>query len=175
MLQGEPHEVLSSQITKKQRQKPSNQTRLKNLRTGKVFEKAFHQSDTVEEADIEKRTIKHLYTTKGEYWFSDKDNPKDRFSLSEDIISGKEFLKENELVSALMFNDTIIGITLPIKVELTVTEAPPAVRGNTAQGATKQIVLESGARISAPLFIDEGDIIRVNTETGEYAERVEKS
>jgi elongation factor P len=84
-----------------------------------------------------------------------------------------KFLKENSDVDAMLFDDIVIGVTLPIKVELKVTEAPPAVKGNTANGANKQITLETGAIVNAPIFIQEGEIVRINTETGEYVERVQ--
>ncbi|MEK7568786.1 MAG: elongation factor P, partial [Patescibacteria group bacterium] len=88
---------------------------------------------------------------------------------------GKEgFLKANTIVTAMVFDEKIIGVRLPIKVDLLVKEAPPAVRGNTVQGGTKEVTLETGATIYTPMFINEGDLIRVNTETGEYADRVEK-
>jgi len=175
VLEGEPYEVLYSQVTKKNRQKPSNQTKIKSLVTGKVTDKAFHQSDSVEEADIESKKIKYLYSNHGEFWFCEESDPSKRFSLSgEQVGTSGVFLKKDSLVEALIFDEKIIGIKIPIKVDLVVTEAPPAVRGNTAQGATKQITLESGALVNAPLFINEGDIVRINTETGEYVERAEK-
>jgi elongation factor P len=143
--------------------------------SGRVVEQAFHQSDKVDEADINKKLIKYLYNNKGEFWFSDIDNLKDRFALSEEIVGDNHmFIKENGEVTALTFNDEIIGISIPVKIDLKVKEAPPGVRGNTAQGGTKQVVLETGATVYAPLFINEGDIIRINTETCEYVERVEK-
>jgi len=83
-----------------------------------------------------------------------------------------KFLKENSIISALVFNEKIIGLKMPIKAELKVTEAHPAVKGNTAQGATKEAVLETGAMVQVPLFVKEGDVIRINTETGQYVERV---
>jgi len=175
-LDGQPYEVLSSQITKKQRQKPSNQTKLKNLVNGKVIERAFHQSDTVTEASLEKRSRIYLYNRRAEYWFVDPNNPKDRSSIDEQLIRDKKrFLKEKTPVDILYFDNSPIGIKLPIKVELAVIEAPPSLRGNTAQGGTKQITLETGAVASVPLFINEGDVIRINTETGQYVERVSKS
>ena len=90
------------------------------------------------------------------------------------IGTSADFLKPNSELTAILFNDKIINIELPVKMDFRVTEAPPAVRGNTAQGGVKQIKIETGATISAPLFINEGDIIRVNTQTGEYTERVDK-
>lgn len=176
VLENEPYEVLTSSTAKKNRQKPVNQTKLKNLINGRVIEKAFHQSDKLEEADINKRTIKYLYNNRGEFWFSDPQNPKDRFQISEAVIGEHTpFLRENSKVVGLTFNDDIIGISLPIKIELKVTEAPPGIKGNTAQGGTKVVTLETGSTVLTPLFINEGDIIRINTETGEYVERVEKS
>lgn len=173
VLDGAPYEVLSSNILRKQQRKPVNQAKIKNLITGKVIEKAFHQSDRIEEADIETQNIVYIYNNKGEFWFRDTDDKSKRFSLSEDIVGDKmKFVKKESEISALVFNDKIIGIKIPIKAELKVTEAPPAVRGNTAQGANKQVTLETGATINAPIFINEGDVVRVNTETGEYAERV---
>ena len=175
VLSGEPYEVLSSQTKKKNRQKPANQTKLKNLLTGSVIEKAFHQSDKVEEADIETKTVVYLYNNKGSWWFCEKDNPKERFELGGGVLGDAGvYLKENATVDALTFKGEIIGIKIPVKVDLEVKDAPPAVRGNTASGATKQVTLETGVTISAPLFVEEGDIVRVNTETGLYSERVEK-
>ena len=90
----------------------------------------------------------------------------------EQVGNGAKFIKPNTMLEVLSWKEKQIGLKLPIKVELKVTEAPPAVRGDTSKGGTKQITLETGATINAPLFINEGEIIRVNTETGEYVERV---
>jgi len=175
VFENEPYEVITSNTAKKNRQKPVNQTKLKNLINGRVVEQAFHQSDKVQEADISKRTIKYLYSNKGEFWFCDPENLQDRFQLSEEVIGeNAKFIKENGEITGLTFNGDIIGITLPIKIELKVTEAPPGIKGNTAQGGSKVVTLETGTTISTPLFINEGDTIRVNTETEEYVERVDK-
>ncbi len=177
ILDNEPWEVLSSQITKKSRQKASNQTKLKSLKTGKVVERTFHQADSVKEADISKKTIKFLYSNKGVFWFCEENDPSARFTLSELIIGeNSKFMKENTLLDAIIFNnknsEEIIGIKLPIKVELKVVEAPPNIKGDTISGGDKKVILETGAEVVTPLFIKEGEMIRVNTETGEYAERV---
>jgi elongation factor P len=175
VFENEPYEVMSSNTAKKDRQKPVNKTKLKNLINGRVIEKGFHQSDKLEEANISKRTIKYLYGNKGEFWFSDPNNPQDRFKLNEETIKENiPFLKEGSEITGLTFNDDIIGISLPIKMEFEVAEAPPGIKGNTAQGGSKVVTLETGASVSTPLFINEGDIIRINTETKEYVERVEK-
>ncbi len=176
ILNGDPFECLSSHVFRKQQRKPVNQTKLRNMRSGKVIEHSFHGADKIEEADIETKKIMFLYHNKGEYWFCEDGERSKRFALEEGIFGSEHaFMKENSTVTALVFQDDVIGVRLPIKVELKVTEAPPAVKGNTAQGANKQITLESGTTVNAPLFINEGDIVRVNTETGEYVERVEKA
>lgn len=173
VLDGAPYEVLSSNILRKQQRKPTNQVKLKNLMTGKTAEKSLGQSDSAPEADIETQNIVYLYNNRGEFWFRDVNDKSKRFNLSEEIVGDQiKFIKENSEIIALVFDDKVISIKIPIKAELKVTEAPPAVRGNTAQGANKQVTLETGATINAPIFINEGDIVRVNTETGEYAERV---
>ncbi len=171
--QDEPYEVIDSHVFRKQQRKPVNQTKLKNLMTGKVIEQSFHQSEKVDEADIQSRQIKYLYANRGEFWFCEIDNPAKRFQLSADLVSDKlKYVRQNDTVDLLSFKDQSMGLAIPIKVKLKVKEAAPAVRGNTAQGATKQIVLETGVTITAPLFVNEGDIVEVNTETGEYTSRV---
>ncbi len=175
LMDGAPYEVLDAHVFRKQQRKPVNQTKLRNIITGKVTEAAFHVSDKVEEADLSLKPAKYLYTNKGEFWFCDPANPSDRFELKEDVIGpAGTFLKPNSIVDALVFDEKIISLRIPIKVELLVKEAPPAVRGNTSQGGTKEITLETGATIQAPLFINEGDIVRINTELGTYVERVDK-
>lgn len=173
LLNGAPYEVLDAHIFRKQQRKPVNQTKLRNLLTHKVTERAFHVSEKVDEADVSTRGIKYLYHNRGEYWFCDPNNPADRFFLTDEIVGAPgSFLKPNAAIDALVFDGKIIGLKVPIKVDLRVTEAPPAVRGNTAQGGVKQVTLETGAVINAPLFVNEGDLVRVNTETGTYVERI---
>jgi len=179
ILDGEPYEVISSHVSRKQANKPVNQTKLKSLVSGKVIEKSFHQSEKVSEADMSTREIIYLYNNHDEYWFSEKNDPSKRFTLPKDVVGNEIiFVKEKTPVGALIFdNDNekkIIGIKVPLKVELLVAEAPPGIKGNTAQGGTKQVVLETGATVTTPLFINEGDIVRINTGTREYAERVDK-
>lgn len=175
LLGEEPYEVLDAHVFRKQQRKPVNQTKLRHLITGKVTEQAFHVSEKVEEADLGLKPVKYLYTNRGEWWFSAEDNPADRFKLPDDTVGvAGQFLKPNSVVDANLFNDEIISLRIPIKVDLLVKEAPPAVRGNTAQGGSKEIVLETGAKIQAPLFVNEGDVVRINTELGSYVERVDK-
>ncbi len=177
IYENEPWEVLSSHVFRKQQRKPVNATKLKNLMTGRITEVSFHVSDKIEEADIEKQEVKYLYAKDGregrEFWFCDAKDPSKRFELEEEMIGAPaKFLKPNIVVDAMLFDEKIIGLKLPIKMELKVVEAHDATRGNTAQGATKSVKLETGAEIQVPMFIKEGDIVRINTEEGMYTDRV---
>lgn len=173
VLDGEPWEVIDSHVFRKQQRKPVNATKLKNLITGKVTERSFHVSEKVEEAEIDERDVKFLYQNRGEFWFCEAEDPSKRFKIDENFIGIQaKFIKKDSIVQALSFGEKVISMKIPIKIDLKVTEAQPAVRGNTAQGGTKTVRLETGAEIQVPMFIKEGEIVKVNTETGEYAERV---
>lgn len=175
IYKNEPCEVIESHVARKQAMKPQNQTKLRSLLSGRVISVTFHSAEKAEEADIESRELKYLYTGKGESWFCDPKHPADRFGIKADLMDGKEgFIKSDTLVTAMFFDEKVIGIKLPIKVDLLVKEAAPAVRGNTVSGGSKQVVLETGATVNVPMFINEGDLLRINTETGTYAERVDK-
>jgi len=172
----EPYEVLSSHIFRMQQRKPVNQTKLRHLVSGKVTEISFHQNETVAEADIDAMRANYLYTNRGESWFAEEDNPKNRFSFPEDAVHDKvQWLAQNSVVDVLTYKDKPMTIKIPVKVELEVKEAPPAVKGNTVSGGTKLAELSTGAKVNVPLFINTGDIVRINTDTGEYTERVEKA
>jgi elongation factor P len=173
---GDPWKVLEYAFIRMQQRKPVAQLKIENLLNGKVVDYSAHQNEEFEEAEIEMTPVVFIYQNRGEYWFNEKGNPKNRFQLKVEIMgNAAQFLKPNLEVTAYKFGEKIINVELPIKMDLKVTEAPPAIKGNTAQGGTKLVTLETGAKINAPLFINEGDILRINTTTGEYAERVEKS
>jgi elongation factor P len=173
---GEPYLVTASHVFRKQQRKPVNITKLKNLKSGRVLEVTFHQNETAEEAELETKTLTYIFQKPGEYWFHTAGSPADRFALPEDLVGEQgRFLKERSDIDALLFQDEIIGLKFPIKVELKVKEAMPAVKGNTSSGAQKEVTLETGATLMVPMFINEGDVISINTENGEYSERIEKA
>ena len=174
ILDGQPYEILESFSFFKGRGSSVVPTKIKNLITGAIISKTFHPGEKFEEAEIEKITVKFLYSHRDRLFFCEENNPSARFDLPKDIIGDSAiFLKQNQIVDGLRFKEQIINISLPIKVQLRVTEAPPGAKGDRAQSGTKVITLESGAQINAPLFVEVGDIIEVNTETGEYGRRVE--
>lgn len=181
MHEGEPCEVMASHVFRKQQRKPVNATKLKNLLSGRVIEHSFQVSDKIDEADMKKSPMKFLYEQKGEFWFHPDGKPAERFTLSADIIGDKkQWLRTGDTYNAVIFTndddeEQIIGLALPIKMDLKVTEAAPAVKGNTSSGASKIVTLETGATATVPLFINEGDFITINTETNEYVGRAEKA
>ncbi|MDP3727450.1 MAG: elongation factor P, partial [bacterium] len=150
-------------------------TRIRNLLTGQTYSRNFKPADMFEEADIEKRELLFLYHHRGDFVFTAKDRPAERFTLdAAKIGDAVRWLKPETPVTALFLEGTLVDISVPIKMDFRVIEAPPSIKGDTATGGTKTITIETGAKIQTPLFVNEGDIVRVNTETGEYAERVEK-
>lgn len=149
-------------------------TKLKSLLTGNVIERAFKSYEEFEEADVERIKAKYLYNHRDRYFFSREDNPSFRFDLSKETLGNSAgFLKADQIVEGLVIEGKISNVSLPIKVQLKVTEAPPSFKGDTAQGGTKTVTLETGGQINVPLFVEQGDNIEINTETGEYVKRVE--
>lgn len=175
VMNGQPYEVLESHFLRMQQRKAVVQTKIRNLITGKVLDRNFQPSDNFEEAEIEKKQAIFIYSHRDQYWFHEEGNPKSRFSLPTEVLGdSRQFLKSNMKVSTVVYSGKVIRVIFPIKVDLEVIEAPPSIKGSTAQGGTKQVTIEGGAKIAAPLFVNAGDVIRVNTETGEYVERVQK-
>ncbi len=179
IYEDEPCEVMENHVARTQQRKPQNQVKLKSLLSGRTWNTVFHASDKADEAEISKKEVKFLYANKGEYWFCDPNDASDRFKIDEKVIGDtSKYLKVNENATAMVWDndgtDQIIKVTLPIKMEFTVKDAPPSIRGNTANGGGKLAVLENGIKIQVPFFVEQGDKVVVNTETGDYVERVSK-
>jgi len=175
IYEGQPYEVIESSFLRMQQRKAVVQTKIRNLATGKILDRNWQASDEFEEAEVDRMNAVFIYQSKEEYWFHEKGNPKNRFALLGDIIGTQgKFLKPNTEIAALVWNGKVITASIPIKMEFRVLEAPPAIKGNTAQGGSKQVTIEGGAVVNVPLFVNEGDVIRINTETGDYVERVQK-
>lgn len=177
VLEGAPWEVREYRFLRMQQRKPTVQTKLKNLITGKIVTRSFAPSDVFPEAEIERKPAIFLYyqARNKEYWFRAPDKSQNRFMLIEESV-GKlwPYLKPNTEVQLYEWEGSIINVGIPIKVDLRIKEAPPGVKGDTAQGGTKEVILETGLKMQVPLFINEGDVVRINTETGDYGERVSK-
>lgn len=169
----EPWEVIDSHIFRKQQRKPVNQTTLRNLISGRTIEHSFHQSEKVNEAEVAKKEVKYLYQKGAELWFCNPKDPKERFTISLDVVGDKtKFMLANRVYSVRVFKeDTIFDLELPIKDVYEVKEAPPNIKGNTVSGSGKPVVISTGATVLTPFFIEAGEKIVVNTGTGEYIER----
>lgn len=169
--EGAPYVVLFHEQSKTGRAGSVLRTRLKNLITGAVLEKTFQGADQVEEADVTKGKAQFLYKEAAGYAFMDNESY-EQFSLSaESLGSATDYLIEGTEITVLYFNGNPVNIELPIKIKLKVVEAPPGIKGNTVSTGGKMVKLETGLRVSTPLFVNEGDEIIVNTEKGEYVSR----
>lgn len=170
-LDGEAFVVVDFQHVKPGKGSAFVRTKLKNVRTGGVVERTFAAGEKVPKAHLERKQMQYLYND-GDYVFMDN-NTYDQMTLTADQIGPKlKYLKENMDLYILFFKGAILGVDFPPQVELTITETEPGIKGDTATGGTKPATTETGAIIKVPFFINEGDVVRVNTETGEYIERV---
>ena len=193
IIDNAPYQVLEVAHQHIGRGGSSIQTKIRNVKTGQVLSRNFKPADKFEEADIEKRPTKFIYEHRGEYMFQDlprspkgdrdpgpkglgTKDPKNRFELSKDILGDSaKWLKPNIELTVLFLEEEPINVILPIKIDFKVIEAPPGIQGDRSSAGTKAATLENGTVVQVPLFINQDDVIRINTETGEYAERVEKA
>ena len=147
-------------------------TKLKNMYTGAVIDRTFRSGDKVNEVRVEKREMQFLYSENDFFHFMDSETYEQTQLSSETVDDAAQFLIENETVYVSMVENTPITIELPNFVELTVTHTEPGIRGDTAQGSTKPATLETGAVVSVPLFVNQGEKLKIDTRNGEYVERV---
>ncbi len=147
-------------------------TKLKNIKSGKVIENRFRAGEAIDIIRIERKEFQFLYRDGSGYVFMDKENYEQLSVAEEQIGDGAKFLKDGESVDILFNGTEITGIELPITVELKVVETVPGVRGDSANAGTKPAQVETGATVNVPLFINEGDLLKIDTRTGEYIERV---
>ncbi len=172
VLGGLPFEVLESSHSKLGRGGAIVKTKLKNLKTGAVLEKNFKGQEKIEEAYLDFKTAQYLYSDNTSFYFMDKDNF-NQFSISKEIIGQNEkFLKPGSDIDITFSEGKPINIKLPIKIDFKITETEPGVKGDTASSATKEATIETGFKLQVPLFIKQGDTIKVDSRTGVYIERV---
>jgi elongation factor P len=173
-IDGEPFIIVDFQHVKPGKGHAFVRTRLKSLLTGNVLDRTFRSGDKVDSPDLEQREMQYLYNQGEEYFFMDS-NTYEQITLTRDHLEETaDYLQENCSVRVLFHNQKPIGVEVPTFVELRVIETRPGVRGDTATGGTKRATLETGKVIQVPLFINEGDILKVDTRTGEYVERTSK-
>lgn len=167
----QPHEIMHAQFVRMQQRKPVMQMKMRNLLTGKVVEYSAKSGESFERADITKQKAQFLYADQSGAHFMNNETF-ETIDINPELSSDKVgYLKESTDVNLVYFDDKPISIELPIKVDLEVKSTPPGIRGDTATGGTKPATLETGLTINVPLFINEGDKVRINTDTGQYVER----
>ena len=171
-ISGEPFSIIDFLHVKPGKGGAFIRTKLKNLKTGSVIDKTFRSGEKLKKADLEEKEMQYLYNDGENYHFMDNETY-EQFSLPEDKIEyEKNFLKENTNVKVLFFKGDAISIELPTFVELEVTHTEPGLKGDTASSASKPATLETDYTLNVPLFINIGDILKIDTRTGEYVERV---
>ncbi|MDD2354341.1 MAG: elongation factor P [Patescibacteria group bacterium] len=171
-VNGEPFVIIKTDHHKMGRGGAVLKTKCRNLINGNILERTFQGAEKAEEAETETKKANYMYKDKDEAYFMDNESF-EQFNLPvEELGDQAQFLKDGTDVDVLYFEGKPVTISLPIKMQFKVISAPPGIKGNSAGNVNKIVEIETGAQISVPMFINEGDIIRINTESGEYAERV---
>ena len=171
-LDGKPFTIIEFLHVKPGKGGAFVRTKLKNMITGQVLEKTFRVGEKVAPPNIQEKEMQYLYQDKGEFCFMDTETFDQVFLTAEQLKENSPFLKENTNVKVLIYNDRIVDIELPNFVDLKIVQTEPGIKGNTVTGGSKPATLESGAVIQVPLFVNIGDIVRVDTRSKKYIERV---
>ena len=171
-LDGELYTVVEFQHVKPGKGAAFVRSKLKNLRTGATTERTFRAGEKVPRAIMERKSMEYLYSTGDEYYLMDMETY-EQIALSKEQMEGAiSYLKENMVLTVVMHGEKVVGVELPNTVELKVVQTDPGVKGDTAAGGSKPATLETGLVVQVPFFINEGDVLRIDTRTGEYIERV---
>lgn len=174
LIDGNPYIIVTSQFVKPGKGTAFTKTRLKNLLTGQTLDRTFRSGEKIGRANTEEKEMQYLYAEGEAMCFMDNTSF-EQVNIPKDVIGDDaDLLSENLTVTVLFFSERPVGVTLPNFVELEVTESEPGIKGNTATGATKPAIVSSGASINVPLFVEQGDWLKIDTRTRSYVERVKK-
>jgi elongation factor P len=175
MLDGDPCSILENEFVKPGKGQAFARVRLRNLKTGRVWERTFKSGDNIEAADVMEQSMEYLYTD-GEFWYFMEPNTFEQHQADANAIEdAKLWLKEQDTYDVTLFNGTPLSVAPANFVELEVVETDPGLKGDTAQGGSKPATLSTGAVVRVPLFLNQGEVIRIDTRTGEYQGRAGKS
>ncbi|WOJ97300.1 elongation factor P [Congregibacter brevis] len=175
MLDGDPCSILDNEFVKPGKGQAFNRVRMRNLKSGRVWDRTFKSGESLEGADVMDMNMEYLYTD-GEFWFFMEPNTFEQYQADAAAVGDThKWLKEQEPCEVTLYNGTPLSVTPPNFVELEITETDPGLKGDTAQGGSKPATLATGAVVRVPLFISQGEIIRVDTRSGEYVARASKS
>lgn len=172
LLEGDPCSILENEFVKPGKGQAFNRVRLRNLKTGRVWERTFKSGDTLEGADVQELSMEFLYSD-GEFWhFMKTDGSFEQIAAPETAVAGAvNWMKEQDVFQVTLWNEVPLSVSAPNFVELEVTQTDPGLKGDTAQGGTKPATLSTGAIIRVPLFINIGDVLKIDTRSGEYVSR----
>ena len=173
-INGDPHVVVQFEFVKPGKGQALYKCRLKNMISGAQFDKTYRSGEKFNKADLAEVKMEYLYFDGDAYCFMNSSNYEQEFMTEDQLGDAKDLLKENTECDVLLFDGRPIGITLPIFIELEVTRADPWVKGDTASGDSKPATLETGYQLQVPPFVEEGEILRIDTRTGVYVERVKQ-
>jgi len=172
-LDGKLYSIMDYNHIKMGRGSAQVRIKLRDVRSGAITEQTFQAGTKFQRARVERREMQYLYSDDQFYYFMNTETYEQIPVTKDKVGDANKYLKENDLCEVVLYGDEVIGVELPITVELTVTQTDPGFKGDTATGGTKPATLETGLVIQVPLFIEEGTKVRVNTETGSYIERVQ--
>ncbi|MCR4850609.1 MAG: elongation factor P [Lachnospiraceae bacterium] len=171
-LEGSVYQIIEFQHVKPGKGAAFVRTKLKNVINGGVVEKTFRPTEKCPQARIDRKDMQYLYSDGDLYNFMDVENY-EQIALNQDTVGDSlKFVKENEMVKVCSYNGSVFSIEPPLFVELAITDTEPGFKGDTATGATKPATVETGAQVAVPLFVEQGDVIKIDTRTGEYLSRV---
>jgi elongation factor P len=174
LMDGHPYTVVEFQFVKPGKGAAFTRTKFKNLLTGSVIEKNIRSGEKLEPANVEEREMQYLYKEGDDFVFMDEKSYEQVTVRSEIIGDDADLMKDNLACMVLFFNDRAVGVSLPTFIEVEITETEPGARGDSSGNVTKPAKVETGAEVAVPLFINEGDVIKVDTRTKQYVERVKR-
>jgi elongation factor P len=171
ILDSDPYTIVENEFVKPGKGQAFNRVRVKNLKTGRVVDKTFKSGESVEAADVNEQNMQYLYTD-GEFWHFMVPDTYEQFAADENAVAdARQWLKEQDICVVTLWNGVPLLVTPPNFVELTIVETDPGLRGDTAQGGIKPAKLETGAVVRVPLFVEQGETVKVDTRNGEYVSR----
>ncbi len=172
MIDGDPCVIVENEFVKPGKGQAFNRVKIRNLKTGKIVDKTFRSGDSVEAADVVEKEMQYLYSD-GEFWHFMLEDTFEQYAADENAVAdARQWLKEQDVCQVTLWNNSPLQVTAPNFVDLEITETDPGVRGDTASGGVKPATLSTGAVVRVPLFVEPGELIRVDTRTGEYVSRV---
>lgn len=172
LLDGDPCVIVDNEFVKPGKGQAFNRVKIRNLKTGRIVDKTFRSGDSVEAADVVEKEMQYLYTD-GDFWHFMLEDTYEQYAADENAVAdARQWLKEQDVCQVTLWNNSPLQVTAPNFVDLEITETDPGVRGDTASGGVKPATLSTGAVVRVPLFVEPGELIRVDTRTGEYVSRV---